>query len=73
MVGLSREFINSWKAKTIVSSPVANGLVTTTNDLLKRDLMNFLLAIMFAVDSIHMEDVTRTGNDVTRITMELPK
>jgi hypothetical protein len=68
MVGLPREFINSYKAETVVTAHIANDLAITATDFPKQDLTNFLLAIRFAVDSTHMDDLVRTGNDVTPIT-----
>jgi hypothetical protein len=65
--GLPREFINVCKVETIVSTLVANGLHIAATDLLKQDLINFLFAIPFAVDTIHMENLTRIRNDVTWI------
>ncbi len=68
MVELPPEFINSFKAETIVTTPLVNHVATVTADVSKQDLTNFLLAIPFAADSIHMEWLTRTGNDTTWIT-----
>jgi hypothetical protein len=62
-----REYINSCKAETVVTVPVANGIATTVIDIPKQDLTNFLLAIHFAADSTHMESLTRIRNDVTWI------
>jgi hypothetical protein len=42
MVGLPREFIICCKGETIVTAPVANGFATTTTNILKLDLTNFL-------------------------------
>jgi hypothetical protein len=41
MVGLPQEFINSCKAKTIVTASVANDLATTATDITSHDLTNF--------------------------------
>jgi hypothetical protein len=49
---------------TIAYSVVANDLVITATDIPRQDLTNFLLAIPFTADSTHMEDRTRTGNNV---------
>jgi hypothetical protein len=68
MMVLPREFINSCKVETIITAPVVNGIATTATDILKQDLTNFLLTIQLAADSTHMDDLTRTDNDVTWIT-----
>jgi hypothetical protein len=70
VVGLSREFINSSIVETIGNTLVADNFVTIAIDVPKKDLTNFLLAIPFAADSIHMKCLTRTCNDVTWITNE---
>jgi hypothetical protein len=67
LIGFSPKYINSCKTETGVTVPVANGLGNTVTDLLKQDFANFLLAIHFAADSIGMEGITRTSNDVTWI------
>jgi hypothetical protein len=62
---LPSEFINSWKDETVVTAPVINGTATTATDIPRQNLTYFLLAIPLAADSIHMEGLTRTGNNVT--------
>jgi hypothetical protein len=37
--------IDSCKAETAITAPVANNLVTTATDIQKQDLTNFLLTI----------------------------
>jgi hypothetical protein len=66
-VGLPRGLINDCKAETTVINPIASGISTSTTDMSKQYLTNFLLIIQFAADSTHMEGLTRTSKDVTWI------
>jgi hypothetical protein len=67
IIGLSHEIINRCNAETVVTAPVANGIATPAPDIPEQDLTNYLFAIPFEVDSIHMEGFTRSGNEVTWI------
>jgi hypothetical protein len=65
LVRLTEEFIDDYRSTIDIAVIATNAEMFRNEDIKRVDTTNFFLNIPCAADSIHMERLTKTGNDVT--------